>query len=1714
MKFIIYNLKYKIKALPAGKGLGGATIGMVAVLAMLLTAFATPLSAQVCAPTSSVMAKWDFNAKIEGCGNPTYEYSGYKLLNYATTFCPAQDAFCGVALLGADGHFNTDNFTNALCLHNFYWTEKTAKTGDCGSISNCNGFDPASTVFNPKNPANIRITYDLPVGKIGTLDGVSLRIVGAYASFEKQGVGVYRNGVLIYSSTQPTAPSLTFTFPSTPEFASDGTTEVKFKIVYSLVHQLVDQTKAVYMVGYDDMCVLGTCGIPRLNASTTPSSCSGPNGKIKLTGFNATDKADYTIGSTYTGTATYASGSTAIPADGVITSTLPNPSSSQDYTVRVFTATCYIDKVVTLKPTWCPNPPAACVTPTGAVLTAVQSTCSAANIANSDAQVQVTGVTVGDRVDISPGTTYTGGLYATATALVSGAYTFTGLPNPTGTQDYTVRVFNGTDDCIKDYTVTLSEKSCGPCKTANFHVYSNQVIDSPTTNNYAPLTVCTGTQKINLNLTKTVAPNTGTTCPTNTPFVWTITINNTGDMAATDIQVSDLLPSGLVYVSSIPSVGTFGLRGGWAISTLAAGGSATLTITTKALTAGTFTNIAEIMTALPLNDPNSTPGNGVTTEDDYATASITVTGPNPPKITKEFSPMFTKPNTPTRLTIKITNNEATPVTLSADFIDNLPSTPAQMVIAATPNLQTTLTGVIATAAGTSITIPKGTTLLPGLNQLSVEITVPSDGLYCNQIAAGVLKTSSCDNIEAVEGCVMASSTFVMAPLIKKTMLPATIQAGQNAALTLSVENRNAVTMTLSQDFIDYFPTGLVMAGTPTSSCASLTVTAQNSNKELKIASGGSIPANTICTITVPVTSSTAGNYCNVIVMNGFLTTVGTTTDVGNQDVAEACVKVVANPCTAIDVTAITPSPVSPFVTGTAVTLTPTITGAGSMTTYQWSVTPNTGNPYLYFNNAGFVTPTWTPTVAGNYTLKLVVNNSITGYGVCKDSLSINVVVTVPAGPCTPITAATATATPNSIATGASAALSVTATAAGTPVYSYAWAGTGGFSNTTQNPSTGTLTTAGGYSYTVTVTNTDGTGTCTITATTSLTVSTAAATCTPPTGVSATASPSTVVAGGSVNLSSAATGATNWAWSSSAGSPSFTSTVQSPGSVVFPTAGTYTFTVTASHSANATCTASATASVSVSTAAATCTPPTGVSITITPSTIATGGSINLASASTGATNWAWSGGSAGSPFTSTLQNPGASTAPASAGTYTYTVTASHSANATCTASATATLSVSAVSTCTTPSYSAESITATCNGSTANSNGTLKLNNVSNGDKAGYSTGATYTGSAYSAASTIPANGILVSNLANPASATQYTIRVFNGGDACFYDQTITLLPKTCPEPATCLNKPNFTVAGVQATCSNGSALGNAKIVMSGLTLGDKVGYSVGTTFSGSYATAVAIPADGVVASGLANPATVTQYVVRVYNGATDCYSEHVLTLQPKVCVVNPLCTVEPVFTASAKSSTCNGTTPNNDGSLSISGISTADKVGYSIGATYTGPAYATATAIVGTSMTLLSNIANPASPVTYTVRVFNGSANCYLDQSVTINPSCTNVVAACTMNVTMTQSACNNNGTPTTIPKAIADDYFNVTITATNGASTGTYQVVLAGNVVGSGTYGTSTVVSGAAGLLKADGTSTYTITIRDQSDNTCSTTKTTTVVANCSTACPPQLCPIVTTQKN
>lgn len=126
------------------------------------------------------------------------------------------------------------------------------------------------------------------------------------------------------------------------------------------------------------------------------------------------------------------------------------------------------------------------------------------------------------------------------------------------------------------------------------------------------------TPSANLSLTKTVSninPEVGTN------VIFTVLVSNAGYATATNVEVKDILPSGLTYVSHTSGQTYSSSTGIWVVGTIPNGGSRELKITATVATYGIRTNYAEVWKS-DQSDPNSDPGDSSTTEDDDSSVTL------------------------------------------------------------------------------------------------------------------------------------------------------------------------------------------------------------------------------------------------------------------------------------------------------------------------------------------------------------------------------------------------------------------------------------------------------------------------------------------------------------------------------------------------------------------------------------------------------------------------------------------------------------------------------------------------------------------------------------------------------------------------------------------------------------------------------------------------------------------------------------------------------------------------------------------------------------------------------------------------------------------------------------------------------------------------------------------------------------------------------------
>ncbi len=192
-----------------------------------------------------------------------------------------------------------------------------------------------------------------------------------------------------------------------------------------------------------------------------------------------------------------------------------------------------------------------------------------------------------------------------------------------------------------------------------------------------------------LSVTKTADDETPTVGDT---VSYTITVSNAGPSDATNAMVTDTLGSGLTYVSSNASQGSYNSSTGlWTVGDLGAGSSATLTLNATVNASGSYGNTAAVVGSdqpdpSPVNNqiriilspgettPEVTPPVIPPTGEPTAVVAVPTSLPitiADPMIAKDVSAPFAQPDGPISWTITVTNPNSVPIH-NITVIDNLP----------------------------------------------------------------------------------------------------------------------------------------------------------------------------------------------------------------------------------------------------------------------------------------------------------------------------------------------------------------------------------------------------------------------------------------------------------------------------------------------------------------------------------------------------------------------------------------------------------------------------------------------------------------------------------------------------------------------------------------------------------------------------------------------------------------------------------------------------------------------------------------------------------------------------------------------------------------------------------------------------------------------------------------------------------------------------------
>src|SRR5258708_10813581 len=257
-------------------------------------------------------------------------------------------------------------------------------------------------------------------------------------------------------------------------------------------------------------------------------------------------------------------------------------------------------------------------------------------------------------------------------------------------------------------------------------------------------------------------------------------------------------------------------------------------------------------------------------------------------MTKAFAPPVVAIGASSTITFSITNANVVPI--NGSFTDTLP---ANLVVAATPNIVNNCGGsVTAAAAATSIVYSNPSTQPVGTCTIKVDVSSAVDNKYTNNVT---LDSSDAGNAVSAS---TATVVVINPPHIAKAFGAASIPLNGTTSLTITIDSNSNQNMTLNGTaFTDSLPTGLVVAtpGNPSTTCSGGTVTATDGSSSLAL-SGASIAPNSSCTVTVTIQGTTAGAKRNNVSVTSTSDQLGDPLGTpGNGNTANATIAVVAPP---------------------------------------------------------------------------------------------------------------------------------------------------------------------------------------------------------------------------------------------------------------------------------------------------------------------------------------------------------------------------------------------------------------------------------------------------------------------------------------------------------------------------------------------------------------------------------------------------------------------------------------------------------------------------------------------------------------------------------------------------------------------------------------------------------------------------------------------------
>lgn len=243
-----------------------------------------------------------------------------------------------------------------------------------------------------------------------------------------------------------------------------------------------------------------------------------------------------------------------------------------------------------------------------------------------------------------------------------------------------------------------------------------------------------------------------------------------------------------------------------------------------------------------------------------ASATLTVTAPGNPVLTKITAPNPVSVGASAVLTFTITNSTTTHNDMG--FTDTLP---AGVVVATggtfggtcTSTTGTALSRTTGTSGGRTTIVVAGVDLAGSAScTVTIPVTSNSVGSYANTSA----------NISGLAGGLTATGVndtlVVQAATLMKDFAPASILVNQTSTMSLTLDNTPEAPQHTGLAFTETLPAGVVLAAAPASPQCNGTVTGTAGGNTVTVSGARLALGLDACVITTTVTSASAGTYVN------------------------------------------------------------------------------------------------------------------------------------------------------------------------------------------------------------------------------------------------------------------------------------------------------------------------------------------------------------------------------------------------------------------------------------------------------------------------------------------------------------------------------------------------------------------------------------------------------------------------------------------------------------------------------------------------------------------------------------------------------------------------------------------------------------------------------------------------------------------------------------